>query len=151
MKAPFFNTSRGERHLMDEFSHIQNRDTLPAEQAAFLKYEGEDRQVYILSDRDGAFLRIPKNRNAAPTAGAEETGHFAPAYILLSAAFLGLAPAGLGTLVFAPLAILWTLGIAILRRPGRPGRIRIAAVWGLAVLMLLAAIPLAMEFMKRVG
>jgi hypothetical protein len=124
---------------------------LPPDQASFLKYEAEDRQVYILSDRTGSILRVPKNRTEAPTPREAETGHFAPAYILLSAAFLGLAPAGLGTLVFAPLAMLWALGIAVFRRPGRAATNRIAVVWGLAALMLLAAIPLSLEFLKRVG
>ena len=124
---------------------------LTPEQAAFLKYEGEDRQVYILSDRNGSILRVPKNRNEAPSPRAAGTDPFSFAYILLSIAFLGLAPAGLGTLIFAPLAMLWALGIAVFRRPGRAGRIRIAAVWGLAALMLLAAAPLAAEFLKRAG
>ncbi len=125
--------------------------SLPSEQASFLKYEGEDRQVYILSDRNGTILRVPKNRNEAPAARPAGADHFSPAYVLLSLAFLGLAPAGLGTLIFAPLAMLWTLVIAVFRRPGRAGFLRIAVVWGLAALMLLAAAPLAAEFLKRAG
>ncbi|MGB7538156.1 MAG: hypothetical protein WBM17_06425 [Anaerolineales bacterium] len=132
-------------------THVQKSGLLLPEQAAFLKYEGEDRQVYILSDRNGTILRVPKNRDEAPISQEADTGNFSPAYILLSAAFLGLAPAGIGTLIFAPLAMLWTLGIAVFRRPGRAGRIRIAVVWGMAALMLLAAAPLAAEFLRRVG
>jgi hypothetical protein len=124
--------------------------SLSPDQAAFLKYEGEDRQVYILSDRSGSILRVPKNRMEPPVLRDPDAGSFGPAYILLSAAFLGLAPAGLGTLVFSPLAMLWTLGIAVFRRPGRAGVNRIAVVWVLAALMLLAAIPLSMEFLDRV-
>ncbi len=130
---------------------MQNHGSLSPDQASFLKYEGEDRQVYILSDRNGTTLRVPKNRNEAAAPRKADTDLFSPAYILLSIAFLGLAPAGLGTLIFAPLAMLWTLGIAVLRRPGRAGRIRIALVWGMAALMLLAAVPLAAEFLRRVG
>jgi hypothetical protein len=132
------------------FSRKQPGGSPPPNQASFLKYEGEDRQVYILSDRTGSILRIPKNRTEAPTPREAEVGHFAPAYILLSAAFLGLAPAGLGTLVFAPLAMLWALGIALFRRPGRVGINRIVVVMGMGALMLLAAIPLSLEFLDRV-
>jgi hypothetical protein len=124
---------------------------LPPDQASFLKYEGEDRQVYILSDRTGSILRVPKNRMTTPASREADTGRFAPAYILLSAAFIGLAPAGLGTLVFAPLAMLWALGIALFRRPGRTGSKRIVVVWGLAALIMLAAIPLILEFLNRAG
>ncbi|MBN2086287.1 MAG: hypothetical protein JW748_13790 [Anaerolineales bacterium] len=127
------------------------RGSLSPEQASFLKYEGEDRDVYILSDCNGSILRVPKNRNQAAAFPAEDIHTFTPAYILLFAAFLGLAPAGLGTLVFAPPAMLWALGIAVLRRPGRAGWIRIAVVWTAAALMLLAALPLAMRFLERIG
>jgi hypothetical protein len=130
---------------------MHNRGSLPPEQASFLKYEGEDRQVYILSDRNGSVLRVSKNRNEATISRQADIGCFAPAYILLSASFLGLAPAGLGTLIFAPLSMFWALGIALFRRPGRAGRVRIAVVWGMAALMLLAAAPLAAEFLKRAG
>lgn len=136
---------------MARLSPLPNSVLLPPDLASFLVYEGEDRQVYILSDRNGSILSIPKNREEPAASPAVDTGYFPPAYILLSIAFLGLAPAGLGTLVFAPLAMLWTLGIAILRRPGRAGWIRIAVVWGMAAMMLLAAVPLAMEFLDRVG
>jgi hypothetical protein len=134
-----------------QLARKQYSGSLSPEQASFLKYEGEDRLVYILSDRNGSILRVPKNRSESLSPQAADTKYFAPAYILLSAAFVGMAPAGLGTLIFAPLAMLWALGIAVLRRPGRTGRIRVAIVWGMAVLMLLAAVPLAVEFLKRAG
>jgi hypothetical protein len=132
-------------------ARIPKSGLLLPEQAAFIKYEGEDHEVYILSDRNGAILRVPKNRNGTPAPRAAGADPFSQAYILLFLAFLGLAPAGLGTLIFAPLAMLWTLGIAVFRRLGRTGLIRIAAVWGMAALMLLAAAPLAAEFLRRAG
>jgi len=124
---------------------------LTPEQSACLRYESEDEQVYFLSGRDGTRLQVPKNRKDAEFVREPSSAAFSPAYRLLVAAFLGLAPAGLGTLVFAPLAMLWTI-VIVLRFPLiRADRIRFAVVWLVAAVLLALAVPLSLHFADRLG
>jgi hypothetical protein len=66
-------------------------------------------------------------------------------------AFLGLAPAGLGTLVLAPLAALWALTLAISHPLSRENTIRVAVAWMLAAGLLAIAIPLSKLFLAQLA
>jgi len=70
---------------------------------------------------------------------------------LLALAFLGLAPAGLGTLVLAPLAVLWALAMLTTRSLSRSDTIRVIVVWGIAAGLLGIAIPISALLMARLS
>lgn len=108
-----------------------------------LKYEGEDDQSFFVSSANSAHLTIPKNRSI-PSPFVDQPAHpLTPAFRLLTWAFVGLAPAGLGTLVLAPAAALWALAMILTRPLIRVDRIRVFVVWGIAALLLGVAIPVS--------
>ncbi len=108
-----------------------------------LKYEGEDDQSFFVSSANSAHLTIPKNRSI-PSPFVDQPAHpLTPAFRLLTWAFVGLAPAGLGTLVLAPAAALWALAMILTRPLIRADRIRVFVVWGIAALLLGIAIPVS--------
>jgi len=130
----------------------QNNDgLLKPEQTLILGYEGEDDQTFLVSDLHGTHLSVIKNRNVPEPFLDQPPQPLIPAFRLLALAFLGLAPAGLGTLVLAPLAALWGLAILI-SRPLTPGdRIRVFIVWGIAAALLGIAIPMSRLFLARLS
>jgi hypothetical protein len=72
-----------------------------------------------------------------------------PVFRLLLVGFLGLAPAGLGALVLAPLAALWALAIFFTHRLDRADRIRLTVALGMAAGLLAIAIPMGRLFLAR--
>jgi hypothetical protein len=124
---------------------------LNANPAPSLRYEGEDDRSYIVSRIDGARLTIPKNRSVPQPFIDNPPQPLTPAFRLLVAAFLGLAPAGLGTIVLAPLAILWSLAMVLTRPLSRSDRKRVVAVCAIAAVMLALAIPLSELFLARLS
>ena len=119
------------------------------EKNLILKYEGEDDRLFLVSGRDRSLLSVPKNRNVPRSTIDPSTQPFNPVFRLLLFAFIGLAPAGLGTLVLAPLAALWALAIVIKHPLSRSDTIRVAIVWGIAAGLLAIAIPLSKLLLAR--
>jgi hypothetical protein len=114
-----------------------------------LNYESEDEQSLFVSLPDGERLAVPKNRAAPKMFPDKPARPLTPAFRLLGMAFFGLAPAGLGTLVLAPLAALWAL-IILINRPLTPtDKKRVIVVWGIAAILLGIAIPLSKLFFAR--
>jgi hypothetical protein len=123
--------------------HI-NDNPLKPDQTTSLKYEGEDDQSFFASRANSAHLTIPKNRSI-PSPFVDQPAHpLTPAFRLLAWAFVGLAPAGLGTLVLAPAAGLWALAMILTRPLIRADLKRVFVVWGIATLLLGIAIPMSM-------
>jgi hypothetical protein len=118
-------------------------DLLQQDQTLILRYAGEDDGSLFVSIPDGTVRRLPKNRSVAQTFSDQQPQPIYPAFRLLALAFVGLAPAGLGTLVLAPLAILWALAMLITRHLSQGDRARVRVVWGIAILLLGLAIPLS--------
>jgi len=114
-----------------------------------LRYEGEDDQSFLVSGLNGAHLSAPKNRSVPKRFLDQPSQPLTPAFRLLALAFLGLAPAGLGTLVLAPLAALWALAMLTTRSLSRSDIIRVIVVWGIAAGLLGIAIPVSALLMAR--
>ena len=130
----------------------QNIDDLfKPDRTLILRYEGEDDQSYFVSGADGARLTVPKNRNVPKPFLDQPSRPLTPAFRLLAAAFVGLAPAGLGALVLAPLAALWALAMLFTRPLTRDDRKRVVAVWGIAAGLLGLAIPMSALFLARLS
>jgi hypothetical protein len=117
-------------------------DLIQPERPLNLRYEGEDDQSYWVSASDGACLTISKNRRVPQPFQYKPLEPLTPAFRLLAWAFVGLAPAGLGTLVLAPLAALWALRILITRPLSLRDQKRVMIVCGIAILLLGIAIPM---------
>ena len=116
-----------------------------------LTYQREDDRVYILSDGAEELLLVPKNRDVPEAFLHPQTGPLTPAFSLLALAFLGLALAGLGTIILAPLAMLWTLYVCFTRRLDRADHIRAAIILGISAGLLGFAIPLSLLFLARLA
>ena len=120
-------------------------------QPLILNYESEDDLYYSVAGLDGIYSRIPKNR-AVPVPFLDHLSQpLTPAFRLLVLAFLGLAPAGLGTLVLAPLAALWALVILATRPLTRGDTIRVMIILGIVAGLLALAIPLSRLFLARLS
>jgi hypothetical protein len=76
------------------------------DQNPFLAYLEETEDLYRVINADHMVLSIPKKRVAVNTSSPEQSGKLKTAYRCLVMAMLGLMLAGLGTLIFAPLAAL---------------------------------------------
>ena len=120
-----------------------NNNPLEPDQTSSLKYEGEDDQSFFVSSDNSACLTIPKNRSIPNPFVDQPAQPLTPAFRLLAWAFVGLAPAGLGTLVLAPAAALWVLAMILTRPLIRADRIRVFVVWGIAAMLLGIAIPVS--------
>lgn len=119
--------------------------------AIILKYEGEDDQKFLVSDEKGACYSIEKNRSIPKPFIDKPPKPLTPVFRLLIIAFVGLAPAGLGALVFAPLAALWSLLIFLTYPLNRADRIRLVIAWGIIIALLGLAILLNALFMARLA
>jgi hypothetical protein len=128
-----------------------NIEPLKPVRTLILKYEGEDDGSFFVSGADGVRLAVPKNRNIPKPFIDKPRQPLTPAFRLLALAFVGLAPAGLGTLVLAPLAALWALAMLITRPLSRGDRRRVIVIWGISAGLLGLAIPLSLLFLARLG
>jgi hypothetical protein len=130
----------------------QNTDNfLKNDRSIILRYEGEDDRSYIVTRPDGTRLIFPKNRSVPKPFVDNPPQPLTPAFRLLVAAFLGLAPAGLGTIVLAPLAVLWSLAMIFTRPLNRSDRKRVVAICAIAAVLLALAIPLSELFLARLS
>jgi hypothetical protein len=135
------------------------RTTFPSENAGqaapadelIVKYEGENDQAFLVSDRQRRRMSVPKNRNAARPQSDPSALPLKWVYRLLVLAFIGLAPAGLGTLVLASLAALWALVLVLSRPLSREDTIRVAVVWVIAAGLLAIAVPLSRLFLVHLA
>jgi hypothetical protein len=126
-------------------------DLLKPDRTLILRYEGEDDQSFFVSSANGERLIVPKNRRIPKPFLDQPPQPLTPAFRLLVAAFIGLAPAGLGTLVLAPLAALWALAMLITRPLARDDRMRVIVVWGISAGLLGLAIPMSALFLARLS
>jgi len=117
----------------------------------FIKYEGEDDLAYTVSDGSAARFVVPKNRSVPKPFVDKPPQPLTPAFRLLVAAFVGLAPAGLGTIVLAPLAVLWSIAVLLTRPLNRSDRKRVLVVCAIAAVLLALAIPLSELFFARLS
>jgi hypothetical protein len=135
----------------DHFLDADVPGALRPEQAAGLTYRGEDKYFYFVTDRAGTRLRLAKNRSAVDISDQTPASEFDPVFQVLLLGFVGLAPAGLGAIVLVPLALLWTIGLAIRRPLTAAGRIRMAVVWGIGTVLLALAVPMSLHFLSGIG
>ena len=136
--------------MLNTFSPTNSEMILP-DHRLILKYEGEDELAFQVSGDNWDCLSVPKNRHV-PKALPDRSAHlFKPVFRLIALAFLGLAPAGLGTLVLAPLAALWALALAVSQPFSRENTIRVAIAWVLAAGLLALAVPLSKLFLARIA
>jgi hypothetical protein len=124
-----------------------NIDLVIPDHRLILKYEGENDLAFLVSDCNRLQLSVPKNRCVPKPLFDRSAQPLKPVFRLLALAFLGLAPAGLGTLALAPLAALWALALALSRPLSRENAIRVVVVWVLAAGLLAIAIPLCELFL----
>src|SRR5512136_2457369 len=87
-----------------------------------LNYEGEDDHSFFVSGLKAARLSLPKNRNVPKAFYDQSPQPLALSNKLLAWAFVGLAPAGLGTIILAPLAALSATVIAVVHPLTRDNR-----------------------------
>ena len=92
-----------DRHHVAFFAFKERLDKNP-----FLAYLEETEALYRVLDADHMVLVIPKKR-AVQSPSVERSNQLRAAYRLLMMAILGLMVAGIGTLIFAPLAALAAL------------------------------------------
>ncbi len=76
----------------------------------FLAYLEETSALYRVINKSNQVVVIPKKRSAVTPFPSEQAGPLKGAYRLLAMAIVGLLLAGVGTLIFAPLAALAALG-----------------------------------------
>jgi hypothetical protein len=118
---------------------------------AYFTYKGENDRFYFLMNGNGESVEVPKNRAMQESFRQVQTRPFAPVYRVLAIAALGLAPAGLGTLLLVPLAVLWTIGVVLTQSLDRADRVRAAIVLGVCAGLLGVAIPLCLIFLARLA
>jgi hypothetical protein len=128
---------------MSQDSQWNIETKLKTGQSLILKYEGEDDQSFFVSGHDAARMSVSKNRNVPKAFRDKSLQPLTPSIRLLAWAFVGLAPAGLGTIILAPLAALSATLIAIAHPLARIDRKRVIVIWGISILLLAIAIPIS--------
>lgn len=118
------------------------------EKEPFLGYLSETDDLYYVRNYAYASLPVPKDRNIPEVYPPRHPSPLLPAYRLLWLAFLGLIFAGLGTLIFAPLAIL-KAARANQNILTRPDRVRVRVILLFSFLLLLPALFLAWIFVTH--
>lgn len=111
---------------------------------AYLEYVGEtDAQYRVRTGQETS--TVVKDRPVLESYPAERPAAIRRAYRYLLYALIGLLPAGIGTILFGPLAAVAAFGA--LRTPlDRPDHRRALVVMGLATLLVMIAIPLVFLF-----
>ncbi len=111
-----------------------------------LEYKVENEQVYVISDGADSSFVIPKDRNIPEAYIPKSQRPLDKAFVMLGWAFLGLALAGLGTLIFAPLAIIQAWRIYQNELVSRMDQTRMAIVLIIAAILLMAALSIVYLF-----
>lgn len=107
------------------------------EREPYLAYMEETDDLYYVRSKDYISLAVPKDRAAQEKYPPERPKTLSPAYRWLALALVGLVLSGLGTLVFAPLAVV-SAGRALSAPLKRPDRIR---AWIVLLISLLLLVP----------
>jgi hypothetical protein len=115
-------------------------------QNPYLEYGVENEQVYVISNGADFSFVIPKDRNSPESYRLKNRRPLDKAFMLLGWAFLGLALAGLGTLIFAPLAIIQALRTYQSRPVSQADHIRVTIVISIALFLLIGALGLTYLF-----
>ena len=115
------------------------------ERDPFLAYMDESDDLYYIRNKEYLSLVVPKDRNVPEKYPPTGPQPLAPAYRFLLLALVGLVFSGIGTLLFAPLAL---MAVFQARRKGltREDRVRARVLVWLAFLLLAPAALLALIF-----
>jgi len=100
----------------------------------YLAYLEETEALYRVLNADHMVLSIPKKRSTANSASLGRVSPLRAAYRLLVMAILGLMVAGIGTLIFAPLAALAALQVGPSLR-SQAERVSLTVVLVLSILL----------------
>jgi hypothetical protein len=111
----------------------------------FLAYRGETSKLYHATNADGMILSIPKRRTETIPYPDSQPSPLTAAYHWLVFAVLGLMLAGLGTLIFAPLAA-WAAFAAGQDTPSQSDRVGVAVVILAATLLFFIGLFFAYLF-----
>ncbi len=112
------------------------------EQDPFLAYLNETGQLYFVQNEEYLSLVVPKDRDVPESYPPERPPALKKAYRRLSWSVLGLALAGVGTLIFAPLA--FRQAVSALGQPlVQPDRLRARLVAWLSILLIVISLSLA--------
>ncbi len=111
------------------------------EQDPFLAYVDETGELYFVRDEQYLSLAVPKDRNIPESYPPERPEALTKAYRWLGWSVLGLALAGLGTLILAPLAFSQAASTSV-QRLDKPDRVRARLAFWLS--FLLSAISLSL-------
>jgi hypothetical protein len=130
-----------DRHHLSFFTIREALDRDP-----FLAYHDETNELYRAINAEQVVMSIPKQRAAADVFPPGRSSPLQPAYRWLALAFFGLLLAGIGTILFAPLAAL-SAGRARPSLQSRSERVSATVVITLSVLVLLLGLNFAFLFL----
>ena len=117
-------------------------------QEPFLAYVYETEEFYQVRSGRDLLINIPKNRNFETPYLQKAPGYAKPAFRWLSLSLLFLFLGGVGAVLLAPVTAFQALRLQAASR-SRSDRIRSWIVFGLAVIVWLAAIPITWLFLIR--
>ena len=112
---------------------------LELEQNPFLAYMDETDHVYYVRSQEYLALTVPKDRGIPESYPPQRHPALTRAYRWLAWSFAGLALAGIGTLIFAPLA--FSQAASALRQPiQKPDRVRARLILAFSILLSAIAV-----------
>jgi hypothetical protein len=117
-------------------------------QEPFLAYVHETEEFYQVRSGRDLLINIPKNRVFETPYLKKAPGHARPAFRWLSLSLFFLLLGGVGAVLLAPMAAFQALRLRVSSRT-RSDQIRSWIVFGLAVIIWLAAIPISWLFLIR--
>jgi hypothetical protein len=134
-------------HYLDPYHPLGRRLTYNMiwhllEKEPYLEYKDENNTLYMVSNGNDIAFTVPKDRNVPETYPAKEADPINSAFRWLGWAILGLTPAGLGTLIFAPLAVLRVLQAFLMYPLDQADQTRAALILVVAGILLIIALIL---------
>ncbi len=130
-----------DRHNITFFTLKELLDKNP-----FLAYLEETEKLYRVMNANHMVLSIPKKRSPDHSATREHSSRLTGAYRLLVMALIGLMAAGIGTLLFAPLAALSAVRVGISSK-SQSERFRSTVVFALAIILFVIGSVFSVLFM----
>jgi len=130
-----------DRHNIAFFTLRELLDKNP-----FLAYLEETEQLYRVMNANHMVLSIPKKRSQDHSTARGHSGQLTSSYRLLAMALIGLMAAGVGTLVFAPLAALSAIRIGTTSQ-SHSERLRSTIVFVLSFLLFVIGAVFSILFM----